>query len=88
MHDIVFQLSVVWIAGLLGASVAAVLRGRSRLDQILAADAMVLLVIAMALLVAGGQGEAEFVDAALVLALLGFSTTVALARLASRGDER
>jgi multisubunit Na+/H+ antiporter MnhF subunit len=88
MHELVFQLAAVWVAGLLGATVAAVLRGRSRLDQILAADAMVLLVIAMALLVTGGLGEPEFVDAALALGLLGFSTTVALVRLVSRGDDR
>ncbi len=87
MHDIVFQLSAVWAAGLLAATVAAVLRGRSRLDQILAADAMILLVIAVALLVAGGQGEPEYVDAAIALALLGFPTTIALARLVSRGDD-
>ena len=88
MHELVFQLAAVWVAALFGATVASVLRGRSRLDQILAADAMVLLVIAMALLVAGGQGEPEYVDAALALALLGFSTSVALVRLVSRGDDR
>ncbi len=87
MHELVFQLAAVWVAGLLGATVIAVLRGRSRLDQILAADAMVLLVIAVALLVAGGLDEPEAVDAALALALLGFSTTVALVRLVSRGDD-
>ncbi len=88
MHDIVFQVAAVWVAVLLAATVAAVLRGRSRLDQILAADAMVLLVITLALLVAGGRGEAEFVDAAIALALLGFPTTIALARLVSRGDDQ
>ena len=88
MHDLVLYIGTVWVAVLLAATVAAVLRGRSRLDQILAADTMVVLVIAFMLLVTGGRGEPEYVDVALVLGLLGFATSVALVRLVSRGDDQ
>jgi len=87
MHAVVFHVAAAWTGVLFAATVAAVLRHGARLDQILCADTMVLLVVALLLVLTAGRGEEEFIDAALVLGLLGFTTTVALVRLVGRGDE-
>lgn len=60
------------------------LRGPSLPDRVVALDMMTVAIAAFCGLAAVRTGEAAFLDVALVLALVGFIATVALARFAER----
>lgn len=53
-------------------------------DRVVALDKMTVSIVAFCGLAAIGSGDAAFLDVALVLALVGFLATVALARFAER----
>ncbi|MFD1342713.1 K+/H+ antiporter subunit F [Litorisediminicola beolgyonensis] len=55
-------------------------------DRILALDTMVLNAIGMIVLVGLAQGSQIYFEAALIVAMLGFVSTVAYARFVLRGD--
>ena len=89
------------VSGLLGAVVAAgllltslvtliagyrVVRGPTTPDRVVALDGIATNVVAIALLFALVTGEALFVDVSLVLAIIGFISTVAVARYVTEGD--
>jgi len=61
-------------------------RGPLAVDRVLALDTMYINVVALVILLGIRYGTALFFDAALLIALLGFVSTVALARYLSRGD--
>lgn len=71
------------MAGVLIALVRLV-RGPSLPDRVLALDMMTILIAAFCGLFAVTSGDPSFIDVALVLALIGFLATVALARFAER----
>lgn len=62
------------------------LRGPQTPDRVLALDTMYINVVAMVILLGIRFGSELFFEAALLIALLGFVSTVALARFLSRGD--
>jgi multicomponent K+:H+ antiporter subunit F len=62
------------------------LRGPEATDRVLALDTMYINVVALVVLLGIRQGTDLFFEAALLIALLGFAGTVALARYLSRGD--
>jgi multicomponent K+:H+ antiporter subunit F len=62
------------------------LRGPEPTDRVLALDTMYVNVVALVVLFGLRQGSALYFEAALLIALLGFASTVALARYLSRGD--
>ncbi len=62
------------------------LRGPERVDRVLAIDTMYLALVALVVLFGIRFRTALFFEAALLIALLGFVSTVALARYLSRGD--
>jgi multicomponent K+:H+ antiporter subunit F len=62
------------------------LRGPELTDRVLALDTMYMTVVALVVLLGLRQGSELFFEAALLIALLGFVSTVALARYLSRGD--
>jgi multicomponent K+:H+ antiporter subunit F len=72
------------IAFMLGA--VRLLRGPSAPDRILALDALYVNAVAVAILLGIRYDSAVYFEAALVVALIGFVATVALARFAARGD--
>lgn len=80
MHEIVFYFAFVWMTALLGASVAAVILLRSTAGRILALDMLTLILVALLVLYADANRTPHYLDAALVLSLLAFIATVALAR--------
>jgi multicomponent Na+:H+ antiporter subunit F len=86
IHEVVFYGAAVWLAGLVIACAFLVLRARSTGSRIVALDMLVLLVIGLFVLWSDAEGVAFFLDAALVLALLGFMGTLAAARF--HGDGR
>ena len=62
------------------------LRGPEPTDRVLALDTMYVNVVALVVLLGLRLGTGLFFEAALLIALLGFVSTVALARYLSRGD--
>jgi multisubunit Na+/H+ antiporter MnhF subunit len=60
------------------------IRGPSLADRVVALDMMTVLIVAFCGLFAISSGERAFLDVAIVLALVGFLATVALARYAER----
>lgn len=61
-------------------------RGPEATDRALALDTMYINVVALVVLQGIRYGSELFFEAALLIALLGFVSTVALARYLSRGD--
>lgn len=80
MHTLVFYAAFVWMTVLLVVSVAAVIHLETTASRILALDTLTLILVALLVLYAVASGSPYYLDAALILALLGFIGTVALAR--------
>lgn len=85
MHEIVFYLAVIWMAGLLGVTGILVIRARSPMGRILALDLLTLILAALLILYADATRTAFYLDAALALALLSFISTLAAVRYHSEG---
>lgn len=62
------------------------LRGPDSIDRVLALDTMYINVVALVILIGMRLSTEMFFEAALIVALLGFVSTVALARYLMRGD--
>ena len=86
MHELVFQVAAVWLTGLVIACAVLVLRSRTTASRILALDTLVLLLVGLLVLWSYAEGVAYFLDAALVLSLLGFVATLAAARFHGEGQ--
>lgn len=61
-------------------------RGPSTGDRILALDTMVIYAIGLIVLLGIAQGARIYFEVSLIIAMLGFVSTVALARFVLRGD--
>ena len=79
-----FAFTCFAIAFWLGA--LRLVRGPSVPDRILALDALYVNAVAIAILLGIRYDSAAYFEAALLIALIGFLSTVALARFVSRGD--
>lgn len=71
-----------------GLALIRLIIGPSLPDRVVALDMMTVAIVAFCGLATVRSGEAAFLDVALVLALVGFLATVALARFAERQIER
>jgi multicomponent Na+:H+ antiporter subunit F len=80
LHEIVFYLAAAWMTLLLVVSVAAIIFLRSTAGRILALDMTTLILVALLVLYADANRSPYYLDAALVLSLLAFVATLALAR--------
>lgn len=85
MHETFFTLAIVWMVGLLGALVLLASRQRSAADVVMSVDTLGLVICAVLALYGATRGEAGYLDAALVLALLSYVQTVAGARFLHHG---
>jgi multicomponent Na+:H+ antiporter subunit F len=85
IHEGLFLVAALWLAVLVGACGARVVRARSTAGRILALDTLVLILIGLLVLWSDSEGVAYFLDAALVLAVLGFVATLAAARFHGEG---
>ena len=85
MHEAVFYVAALWMTGLLVVSVGLVIRARSSLSRILALDMLILILIALLVLLSDANRVSYYLDAARVLALLSFVTTIGAARFHSEG---
>lgn len=74
----------------LGAVVPIILyrfvKGPSIPDRVVALEALVSIIVALLVLNAFYQGSSLYIDAALVLSIFGFISTVAIAKYLQRGD--
>ena len=61
-------------------------KGPTLMDRVLALDTMVINVIALIILYGVKQGTAVYFEASLLLAMVGFVSTVALCKFLLRGD--
>jgi multicomponent Na+:H+ antiporter subunit F len=80
VHPFVFDLAVLWLAALLGVSVALVVRRGSVAERIVSLDTLVVVLVGLLAVFALERGESYYLDAALVLALVAFVATLAAAR--------
>lgn len=85
MDAVAFYPAAIVIVLLLGATGARAVRSPSVTARILAIDTAALLVIALLVLYSYWQRAPYFLDAALVLALLGFVGTLGAARFHGEG---
>lgn len=85
MHLIVFYVATLWLALLIAVGVVLTLRARTVLLRVLAIDIVTSLLVGLLALFAGGRDSANYLDAALVLALLAFVATLAAARFDAEG---
>ncbi|MDQ3856308.1 MAG: monovalent cation/H+ antiporter complex subunit F [Chloroflexota bacterium] len=86
MHDLVFYIAVGWMTALLGASVVLLIRARSITVRILALDLLTLILVGLLVLYAAVNRQQYYMDAALILALVSFVSTLATARYHSEGQ--
>jgi multicomponent Na+:H+ antiporter subunit F len=85
MHEVVFQIAALWLAILVVPCAILVIRASSVTTRILALDTLVLVLIGLLVLLSDSEGVSFFLDAALLLALLGFVSTLAAARFHAQG---
>lgn len=80
MHEVIFYISTTWLALLLAITVGLVFRARTATRRLLALDMLVLILIGQLALFADRHGVSYFLDAALILALLAFVASIAIAQ--------
>lgn len=80
MNDIVFYIALVWMLGLLLTTVLVVIRADGTLTRLLALDTLTLVLTALLILYSTTAGRSYYLDAAIMLALLSFMSTLAVAR--------
>lgn len=83
--DTLVDIALVWLVVLLGACAVRVVGARSTVARILALDTLVLVLIGLLVLFSASRSVSYFLDAALILAILGFVATLAAARYYGRG---
>ncbi|HEV2067854.1 MAG TPA: monovalent cation/H+ antiporter complex subunit F [Thermomicrobiales bacterium] len=80
MHELVFYGAMIWMTGLLCVCIGMVIRARSALVRILALDTLTLVLVALLILYSTTTESSFYLDAALMLALLSFLSSVVAAR--------
>lgn len=85
MNGIIFYIALIWMMGLLLTTIVMVIRASSTMTRILALDALTLVLTAFLILYSTTTESSYYLDAALLLALLSFLSTLAAARYFSEG---
>jgi multicomponent Na+:H+ antiporter subunit F len=85
MPAIVFDIAVGWATLLLVLGGAVLLRASGTLERILVLDVLVIILIALLTALSYQRGVPYYMDAALGLALLSFTSTLVAARHLIRG---
>ncbi len=80
MHTAVFYVAAGWMTVLLVVSVIATIRLRATAGRILALDTLTLVLVGLLVLFSAIFQTTYYLDAALILALLAFVSTIAAAR--------
>lgn len=85
IHEPVFAVAALWLTVLVLACLVKLVRTQSEGGRILALDTLVLMLIGLLILWSASEGVSYFLDAALLLAGIGFVSTLAAARFYTRG---
>jgi multisubunit Na+/H+ antiporter MnhF subunit len=80
MHEITFYIAMIWMTMLMLVCIAMVIRTRSGMVRILAFDALTLVLVALLIVYSITTNSSYYLDAALMLALVSFISTVVAAR--------
>jgi multicomponent Na+:H+ antiporter subunit F len=86
MLDIVSQMTLVTLGIALLIAFVRLVKGPTLPDRIVAMDLLGVLVVGLIVVLAALSGVRATLDAALVIALIGFLSTVAYATYVERGD--
>jgi multicomponent Na+:H+ antiporter subunit F len=86
MLEIVSQVSLVTLGAALLIAFVRLVKGPTLPDRIVAMDLFGMLVVGMIVVLAGSSRVRATLDAATVIALIGFLSTVAYATYVERGD--
>jgi multicomponent Na+:H+ antiporter subunit F len=85
MSDIIFYVGTIWMTILLITALTMVIRARTAMTRILALDALSLVLVALLVLYSTTTETSYYLDAAIMLALLSFLSTLAASRYYSEG---
>ena len=80
MHEITYYLAMIWMTGLMLICIGMVIRTRAAMVRILAFDALTLVLVALLILYSITTESSYYLDAALMLALVSFISTIVAAR--------
>ncbi|WP_439025808.1 monovalent cation/H+ antiporter complex subunit F [Haloarchaeobius sp. DT45] len=83
---VILQLGLVLASGVTLLCAYRVIRGPSTPDRVVALDTIGTNVVAIAVLWAMATDRGLFIDVSLVLAIIGFISTIAVARYVTEGD--
>jgi multicomponent Na+:H+ antiporter subunit F len=86
MLEIVSQMTLVTLGVALLVAFIRLVKGPTLPDRIVAMDLFGVLVVGLIVVLAGWSGVRATLDAAIVIALIGFLSTVAYATYVERGD--
>ncbi|MCJ1885334.1 K+/H+ antiporter subunit F [Pseudomonas sp. LA21] len=86
MLGIVIPICLALLGAALLLTVARLIRGPSTADRILALDTLSIEAIALIVLFGIWKGSGLYFEAALLIAVMGFVSTVALSKFLLRGD--
>lgn len=86
MLDIITQISLVTLGVALVLAFVRLVKGPTLPDRIVAMDLFGVLVVGIIVLLAASTGVQATLDAAVVIALIGFVGTIAYATYVERGD--
>jgi multicomponent Na+:H+ antiporter subunit F len=86
MVEIVAQITLVILGVAMVAAFIRLVKGPTLPDRIVAMDLFGMLVVGLIVVLAGWSGVRATLDAAMVIALIGFVSTVAYATYVERGD--
>ena len=84
--ELAIQLGLIIASGVTLLAGYRVIRGPTTPDRVVALDTIGTNVVAIAILFALGTDSGFFIDVGLVLAIIGFISTIAVARYVSEGD--
>ena len=86
MLDVISQLTLVTLGAALVVAFVRLVKGPTLPDRIVAMDLFGVLVVGVIVVLAGWSGVRATLDAAIVIALIGFLGTIAYATYVERGD--
>jgi multicomponent Na+:H+ antiporter subunit F len=88
MLDVVSSITLVTLGVALLIAFVRLVKGPTLPDRIVAMDLFGVLVVGLIVVLAGSSGVRATLDAAIVIALVGFLSTVAYATYVERGDSQ
>ena len=86
MFEVISQITLVTLGVALLVAFIRLVKGPTLPDRIVAMDLIGVLVVGIIVVLAGSSGVRATLDAAIVIALVGFLGTVAYATYVERGD--